>query len=67
MAMQDARSFLARLEATQTILAATQGRPTFDNILESEKKELLEALEHVSVRGKGAADGKAELPSDYQA
>ena len=54
--MQDPRSFRARLEATQALLAATQGRPNYDTIRENERSELLKALDLVNVRGKDAAD-----------
>ena len=66
-----ARSFLARLDATKAILAVTHGRPTFNNIVELEKRELLTALERVTARGQDAADiiggiKSAKFPDDVE-
>ena len=54
-AMQDAKSFIARLDATVAILDVVSGRAEFDQVVENETGELLSMLDFVSVRGQDAA------------
>ena len=54
-AMQDAQSFIARLDATVAILDVVTGRAEFDQVVENETGELLSMLDLVSVRGQDAA------------
>ena len=54
-AMQDAQAFLARLDATTSIVTVLAGRPEFDKVVENEKRELLLIIDNVPVSGHNAA------------
>ena len=53
--MQDAKSFIARVDATRAILAATAGRPGHEGVVDNERAELLLLLGGITVRGQDAA------------
>ena len=54
-AMQDAQAFLARLDATTSIVTVVAGGPEFDKVVENETRELLLAIDNVPVSGHNAA------------
>ena len=69
--MQDAKSFIARVDATRAILATTAGRPGHEGVVDNERAELLLLLGGITVRGQDAAAviaaiKGAALPGDLE-
>ena len=69
--MQDAKSFIARVDATRAILATTAGRPGHEGVVDNERAELLLILGGITVRGQDAAAviaaiKGAALPGDLE-
>ena len=54
-AMEDAKTFLARLDATKAILDVVAGRNEYDKVVENETSALLSILEHIVVSERDAA------------